>query len=489
MPEPILRKAKFNHICASLLDHLVEKGTFRTPRNQGRLPTSSLCGNSVWHVFVSKKVQAHPLRRLLRPLVVTSFSTATAGVVVWSAAAMVAIGGTSISGSKQFLPTALLHTGKNATAGKGPRLIAAAPEPDVAASPVVVASLDAGDLGSAYNAIFSSAADANPGVQRFEIINTKAGLATVKLANAFEYAKPRKSQRAIARAAEPAPERFASLPPDATDQPETLLAFADPSPTAVDAWSAVLAPEDDGVDIVQDPNVGEGEAAQPSDEGLPSLVPLPQLRPIGRPAPKAVVQTQPEVQPEVQPEDKQPAVEPVKPQAPKLAYARPNEPSEKKSGGGLGSTLRNLFGGGAKAGNGVAVYDISAAKVYMPDGTVLEAHSGIGKMVDNPRYVDVKMGGPTPPHTYDLKMRETRFHGVEALRMLPVDGKNRNGRTGLLAHSYLLRGGRAESHGCVAFKDYARFLKAFKQGKVKRLVVVPSGGRSTVRVASNDKSI
>ena len=104
-------------------------------------------------------------------------------------------------------------------------------------------------------------------------------------------------------------------------------------------------------------------------------------------------------------------------------------PGEKQSGGGsLGGTLRSLFGGGAKAGNGVAVYDISAAKVYMPDGSVLEAHSGIGKMADNPRYVDVKMRGPTPPHTYDLKMREKRFHGVEALRMLPVDGKNRNGR-------------------------------------------------------------
>ena len=152
----------------------------------------------------------------------------------------------------------------------------------------------------------------------------------------------------------------------------------------------------------------------------------------------------------------------------------------------LGGALRGLFGGGAKAGNGVAVYDISAAKVYMPDGSVLEAHSGIGKMADNPRYVAVKMGGPTPPHTYDLKMREKRFHGVEALRMLPVDGKNRNGRTGLLTHSYLLRGGRAKSHGCVAFKDYARFLSAFKQGKVRQLVVVPSGGRSSIRLASND---
>ena len=125
----------------------------------------------------------------------------------------------------------------------------------------------------------------------------------------------------------------------------------------------------------------------------------------------------------------------------------------------------------------------------MPDGSVLEAHSGIGKMADNPRYVNVKMKGPTPPHTYHLKLREKRFHGVEALRMLPVDGKNRNGRDGLLAHSYLLRGGREESHGCVAFKDYDRFLSAFKKGKVKQLVVVASGGRASMRLASNGRSI
>ncbi|MGO4831152.1 DUF2778 domain-containing protein, partial [Rhizobiaceae sp. 2RAB30] len=168
-------------------------------------------------------------------------------------------------------------------------------------------------------------------------------------------------------------------------------------------------------------------------------------------------------------------------------YARPDDPSETRSGGGLGRALRNMFGGGAKAGNGVAVYDISAAKVYMPDGSVLEAHSGIGKMADNPRYAHVKMTGPTPPHTYNLKMREKRFHGVEAIRMLPVDGKNKHGRDGFLTHSYLLRGGRAESHGCVAFKDYNRFLNAFKQGKIRQLVVVPSGGRgAATRIASSN---
>ena len=303
----------------------------------------------------------------------------------------------------------------------------------------------------------------------------------------FEYAKV-KPQHRSAKLGTPAPERFASLPTGATGQSPTLLAFADPSPTANGVWSAVMAePSEDELVATQDPGVDAGDdAALPDDDDTVSLVPIPQLRPRGEPAPKPAAVT-------AEPQDEQ-IEEPSapKPDKPKkqLAYARPNEPGDKQSGGGsLGGTLRSLFGGGAKAGNGVAVYDISAAKVYMPDGSVLEAHSGIGKMADNPRYIDVKMRGPTPPHTYDLKMRETRFHGVEALRMLPVDGKNRNGRAGILAHSYLLRGGRAESHGCVAFKDYARFLKAFKQGKVKQLVVVPSGGRSSIRLASAGKNI
>ncbi|WP_292524340.1 tlde1 domain-containing protein [Mesorhizobium sp.] len=145
-----------------------------------------------------------------------------------------------------------------------------------------------------------------------------------------------------------------------------------------------------------------------------------------------------------------------------LAYAKPDSPA------GGGGVFGNLF---SKPGNGVAVYDISAKTVYMPDGSRLEAHSGLGSMVDQPRYVNRKNGGPTPPHTYDLRLRESRFHGVEALRLTPIDGKNKYGRDGFLAHTYLLRGGRAESNGCVVFKDYARFLAAFKKGKIKRLVV------------------
>jgi hypothetical protein len=125
-----------------------------------------------------------------------------------------------------------------------------------------------------------------------------------------------------------------------------------------------------------------------------------------------------------------------------------------------------------------AVYDISARSVYMPDGTRLEAHSGLRDKLDDPRYVHVRMQGATPPHTYDLVPRESLFHGVEALRMIPVGGETEIfGRTGILAHSYML-GPNGDSNGCVSFKDYDAFLRAYQRGKVKRLVVVANGGRS-----------
>ncbi|TPN76046.1 DUF2778 domain-containing protein [Mesorhizobium sp. CU3] len=166
-----------------------------------------------------------------------------------------------------------------------------------------------------------------------------------------------------------------------------------------------------------------------------------------------------------------------------LAYAKPDTPER----GGLGSAFSNLFNG-PSTGNGVAVYDISAKTVYMPDGSKLEAHSGLGSMVDQPRFVDRKNVGPTPPDTYNLTLRESRFHGVEAIRLTPTSGNNKYGRNGLLAHTYMLRGGRAESNGCVVFRDYHRFLAAYKKGKIKRLVVVPRLNKPLTQVAQEGRS-
>jgi len=131
-------------------------------------------------------------------------------------------------------------------------------------------------------------------------------------------------------------------------------------------------------------------------------------------------------------------------------------------------------GGGTTTPNdaaSMAVYDISAHTVYLPDGTNLEAHSGLGSRLDDPRYVREHMRGATPPNVYELALREKTFHGVQALRLKPVGGGNTFGRKGLLAHTYML-GPKGESNGCVVFKNYNAFLQAFQNGQVKRLIVV-----------------
>lgn len=206
----------------------------------------------------------------------------------------------------------------------------------------------------------------------------------------------------------------------------------------------------------------------PDDEydsaALPDSIDLPDAKPEAPRAKPAEATAEPAAAPGKPAKNAKPQ-SPVKPDTQALAYARPDKPAA--------SAFGKLFkspGAGAK----IAVYDISAAVVHMPDGTKLEAHSGIGHMADNPRYVHVKMKGPTPPNTYKLSMREKRFHGVEAIRMTPIGSQTMHGRDGMLAHSYLLRGGREESHGCVAFANYPKFLKAFKQGKVTHMIVVPS---------------
>ena len=49
-----------------------------------------------------------------------------------------------------------------------------------------------------------------------------------------------------------------------------------------------------------------------------------------------------------------------------------------------------------------------------------------------------------------------------------------DGRDGLLAHTYML-GANGQSNGCVSFRDYQAFLRAYQNGQVKRLVVVAGG--------------
>jgi hypothetical protein len=144
-----------------------------------------------------------------------------------------------------------------------------------------------------------------------------------------------------------------------------------------------------------------------------------------------------------------------------LAYAATDD-------AGLGATNSSV---GGRYDRWTAVYDISAHIVYMPDGTRLEAHSGLGSRLDDPRYADERMHGVTPPNVYDLELRESPFHGVRALRMIPEDDAKTFGRSGLLAHTYML-GPNGDSNGCVSFKNYDAFLQAYLNHEIKRLAVV-----------------
>jgi type VI secretion system (T6SS) effector TldE1-like protein len=120
-----------------------------------------------------------------------------------------------------------------------------------------------------------------------------------------------------------------------------------------------------------------------------------------------------------------------------------------------------------------AVYDILAHAVYLPNSGRLEAHSGLGSLMDDPSHVNQRMVGATPPGIYDLKPREKLFHGVAALRMTPLGESDALGRSGLLVHSYML-GPNGDSNGCVSIRDYNKFLTAYQNGEITRLVVVPS---------------
>jgi Protein of unknown function (DUF2778) len=152
------------------------------------------------------------------------------------------------------------------------------------------------------------------------------------------------------------------------------------------------------------------------------------------------------------------------PSGPALAYAAPEN-------GVLGNARRITSGPLPHYDRWTAVYDVAAHTVYLPDGTTLEAHSGLGDRLDDPRHVNERNRGATPPNVYELEPRAQLFHGVQALRLIPVGSGDIYGRAGLLAHTYML-GPNGDSNGCVSFKNYNAFLQAFQNGEVKRLVVV-----------------
>ena len=253
----------------------------------------------------------------------------------------------------------------------------------------------------------------------------------------------------------------------------------DPVVTASIARDASAA-ETVALGYASTPSASETMAlADPREEPFQELLSEPETEDHGAlpedgPVPGAKPQAKPRVERVPAPET--PAVA-AKPEQPKkktlfnmLAYAKPDNPITTDDGAGGIFNRKNALPG---PGSRIAVYVIEDAVVHMPNGEKLRAHSGRGHMRDDPKFVHVKNKGPTPPNVYKLRMREARFHGVEAIRMNPVGDAKMYNRDGFLTHTYLLRR-RGDSSGCVVFEDYNKFLNAYKRGHVHTLIVVPS---------------
>jgi hypothetical protein len=194
-------------------------------------------------------------------------------------------------------------------------------------------------------------------------------------------------------------------------------------------------------------------ATDPQAEGLPEESAEPQLAPVPLPPSRPVLASEPAEEPS----------------------ALASSPTAEKTPG----FFEKLFGFGrlaslpapAEATGRTAVYDISARAVFLPNGERLEAHSGLREFLDDVRHVHVKSRGPTPPNTYQLTLRESLFHGVQAIRLTPVGSGNMYGRAGILAHPYML-GPDGSSNGCVSIQNYPKFLEAFQKGQINQLIVV-----------------
>ncbi len=164
----------------------------------------------------------------------------------------------------------------------------------------------------------------------------------------------------------PAASRFGARVPEIERSSRLALALAGsgtlhvnyPIQTAsLEPAMPLLAPEmsDGPVDV----------ASAPDFEAVPESAPLPARRPkLETSQPAAIAEAAPPRQTRTKPARQQAGEQQA------LAYAAPGDGAPS-----IGQAFKNLFSSAPNAGNGVAVYDISAQTVTMPDGQVPEAHS------------------------------------------------------------------------------------------------------------------
>jgi len=152
----------------------------------------------------------------------------------------------------------------------------------------------------------------------------------------------------------------------------------------------------------------------------------------------------------------------------------PTLPPTPASTGSLPSTLNQnpMLGGSPPYDRQTAVYDISAHMVYLPDGTKLEAHSGLGSRLDDPRSSSMKMVGVTRRTSTNSSRARRCSMACRRCGSIRSAGEDKIfNRVGLLAHTFML-GPNGDSNGCVSFKDYYAFLNAYRNQGIRRLAVL-----------------
>jgi Protein of unknown function (DUF2778) len=329
------------------------------------------------------------------------------------------------------------------------KVVAALPEP----APMIAAPATTVASGPTLSFADRFAAAAPQGVE------SKPQIDAPKLAEASmpKEISPQPAPVKVAAATPPSPAPVKTAAATPTPPAPAKMAAAPPVPSAAPAKVAAAAP-------VQMAAVTP-EPARPPAEARKS--PMTSVRDMAQRAKAAVMS--------IASADKPSIVEKLwgkpQPKGSLLAYAS----ADVSSTSSLGPTQNPALGGAQpRYDQSTAVYDISAHMVYLPDGSKLEAHSGLGRQLDDPSSANIRMRGVTPPHLYELTPREALFHGVPALRLNPVGGEETiYGRSGLLAHTFML-GPNGDSNGCVSFRDYNAFLNAYRNQGIKRLAVVAS---------------
>ena len=120
--------------------------------------------------------------------------------------------------------------------------------------------------------------------------------------------------------------------------------------------------------------------------------------------------------------------------------------------------------------------NLGAHRLSVPTANSSRRIRGCGDQMDDPRHVNGQDARGVRRRTSRSDHAGIAFSRRRGDPAQPASTKTEMfGRDGILAHTYML-GPNGQSNGCVSFKNYAAFLRAFQTGDIDRLVVVAELG-------------